>query len=99
MTPSSLDIDAITVDLEKRFPDIKNLYHAHLWTITPDMLVFSAHIKLCDSCLTITQQSELITRMEEHLREKYKVIETTFQIDDTDGDEESCRFVQPENGG
>ena len=97
MTPSGLNIDTIEEDLESRFPEIENLYHAHLWTITPDMLVFSAHVKLCDSCLTIPKQSELITRMEEHLREKYDVIETTFQIDDTDGEEDSCRFAQPEN--
>jgi cobalt-zinc-cadmium efflux system protein len=44
MTPKGMNIDIISEELKKNFQEIIDLYNVHLWTITPDMLVFSAYI-------------------------------------------------------
>ncbi len=44
MAPVGLNTDTIGDDLRTNFPEIEEIYNAHLWTVTADMLVFSAHI-------------------------------------------------------
>ena len=76
MAPTGLNIDIINDDLKTNFPEIKELDNVHLWTITADILVFSAHIKLKVSA----NQKKLISRINKHLSEKFKIIESTIQI-------------------
>ena len=85
-TPKGLDINMIGDDLKNNFPEIKELHNVHLWSITPDMLVFSAHIKLYPDKLQ-TKQEILISKINEYLAKKYKIIESTIQVaseDETD---------------
>ena len=46
MAPARLNTDTIGDDLRANFPEVVAIYNAHLWTVTADMLVFSAHVKL-----------------------------------------------------
>lgn len=87
MAPTGLNIDIINDDLKTNFPEIKELYNVHLWTITPEMLVFSAHIKLGTPHKLPTNQDKLISRINKHLSEKYKIIESTIQIASEDENE------------
>lgn len=79
MAPTGLNVDIIIGDLKQRFPEIKQLEHAHLWTITADMLVFSAHIRLDDTHQTAQAQNQLISDINSYLRKKYHIIESTIQ--------------------
>ena len=79
MAPVGMNIDTINNELKTNFPEIKELSCVHLWTITPDMLVFSAHIILDMDKLTIKQE-KLISNVNNFLSEKYKIIESTIQI-------------------
>ena len=91
MAPAGLDTHTIGDDLKASFPEIEEIYNAHLWTITADMLVFSAHVKLDDSIHTSAEQEEFTSRINKHLFDKYKVIESTVQI--TSGSEsETCNI-------
>ena len=82
MAPKGLDVDVIEEDLKKRFPRITAMEKVHLWSITTDMLVFSAHMSLRDEgdhncCKT------LFPEISRYLSVKYNIIETTIQrIDD-----------------
>jgi cobalt-zinc-cadmium efflux system protein len=81
-----LDINIIGDDLKNNFPEIKELHDVHLWSITPDMLVFSAHVKLYPDKVQ-TKQEILISKINEYLAKKYKIIESTIQVaseDETD---------------
>jgi len=80
MAPTGLDVDIIIKDLKQKFPQIKQLEHAHLWTITADMLVFSAHMALHDKDQAAATQNLLIAEINEYLQEKYHIIESTIQI-------------------
>ena len=44
--PKGLDIDVISNELKKEFPEIDELFNVHIWTIIPEMIVFSAHLTL-----------------------------------------------------
>jgi cobalt-zinc-cadmium efflux system protein len=84
MAPTGLNVDIISDDLKTTFSEIEELRNVHLWAITPDMLVFSAHIKL-PRVTSSTDQEMLLSRINNHLAENYNIIESTLQI--ASGDE------------
>jgi len=79
MAPTGLNIDIIRDDLKTAFPKIEELYNVHLWAITPEMRVFSAHIKV-PSALLSADQANLISKINIHLAERYHILESTIQI-------------------
>lgn len=79
MAPKGTNIDTIREDLKKNFPEVIELNNEHLWTIIPDMLVYSAHIKLNDNIIDANQE-EVISKINDFLLKKYKIIESTIQI-------------------
>jgi cobalt-zinc-cadmium efflux system protein len=78
MAPAGLDITIIGDNLRLAFPEIEALCNVHLWAITPDMLVFSAHIKL--NTILAPAQGDLVQRIGTYLAERYNIIESTLQI-------------------
>lgn len=78
MAPKGLNVDTINDDLKNNFQAIKEIYNMHLWTITPDMLIFSAYIKV-DGEINANQDT-LISEINEFLFTKYNIIESTIQI-------------------
>ncbi|MFX1495330.1 MAG: cation diffusion facilitator family transporter [Promethearchaeota archaeon] len=79
MTPKGMNIDIINNDLKENFQEIIDLFNVHLWTITPDMLVFSAYIKLNDKDLN-NNQGALVSKINSYLSNKYNIIESTLQL-------------------
>lgn len=77
--PKGLDVDIIRTDLKKKFSEIKNLNNMHLWTIIPEMIVFSAHISLKDKYQNIDRE-KLASKINSYLNSKYDIIESTIQI-------------------
>ncbi|HER45429.1 MAG TPA: cation transporter [Thermoplasmatales archaeon] len=78
-SPKGLNIDMISDDLKKKFSEIRELHNVHLWSITPDMLVFSAHVQINESKIQ-EKQEEVISRINDYLFQKYNIIECTIQI-------------------
>ena len=79
MAPKGMNIDTISEDLKGNFPEIIELFDAHLWTIIPDMLIYSVHVKL-NNDLIEGNQEELISKINDFLSNHYKIIESTIQI-------------------
>ncbi len=79
MAPKGMNIDIISEELKENFKEIIDLYNVHLWTITPDMLVFSAYIKVNDKNLN-DNQGALVSKINTYLSSKYNVIESTLQL-------------------
>ncbi|MFX0027573.1 MAG: cation diffusion facilitator family transporter [Candidatus Hermodarchaeota archaeon] len=79
MAPKGMDIDTITEDLKANFPEINEIYDVHLWTIIPDMLIYSAHVKINNELITV-EQEDFIMKLNKYLTQKYKIIESTIQI-------------------
>ena len=80
MAPKGLNIHIVSEDLKSNFSEIIELFNVHLWTITPEMLVFSAHIQVSDTVNMFSNQDSLIKRLNDYLKEKYNIIESTIQI-------------------
>ena len=79
VAPTGLNIDMVTEDLKKEFPEIRRLYSRHLWTITAGMVVFSAHVELED-LPDSAEPRMVIARMNDYLAHKYGFIESTIQV-------------------
>ncbi|MFX1454996.1 MAG: cation diffusion facilitator family transporter [Promethearchaeota archaeon] len=90
MSPKGMNIDMINGDLKQNFPEIIEVDDAHLWTIIPGMLLYSAHIRLEDEQIKSNHQ-ELILSLNEFLFEKYNILESTIQILPKDTIQ-SCNF-------
>lgn len=90
IAPKGLNIDVISADLKNNFLEIKELYDVHLWSITPEMRVFSAHMKLRVEKVTMNQEL-LIEKINDHLATKYNIIESTIQVSSEDAPE-VCRL-------
>jgi len=80
MAPTGLNSDTITADLKRQFPEIKEVYNAHLWTITANMLVFSVHIRFNDTKSKTHEQHKVISQISNYLADKYHIIESTIQV-------------------
>jgi cobalt-zinc-cadmium efflux system protein len=93
MAPTGLNVDIIVDDLKSKFPEIKMLTSVHLWTITANMLVFSAHVKFDESVKVCADHNQLISRINSYLRSKYAIIESTLQIFGEEEDE-VCELPQ-----
>jgi cobalt-zinc-cadmium efflux system protein len=78
MAPKGLNIDIISNDLKTSFNEIKEIYNVHLWTITPDMLIFSAYLKINNE-ININKEN-FISQINDFLSKKYKIIESTIQV-------------------
>jgi cobalt-zinc-cadmium efflux system protein len=96
MAPTGLNVEMIINDLRHKFPQIKQLEHAHLWTITADMLVFSAHILLDDTHQSADTQNRLISEINNYLHDEYHIIESTIQTL-CEGDAGTCP-LRPDAG-
>ena len=80
MAPKGLDVHIISDDLQNNFKEILDLNDVHLWTITPDMLIFSAHIIVPDDINMFSNQDPFLNKVNKYLKEKYNIIESTIQI-------------------
>jgi len=79
MAPKGMNIDSINADLKASFPEINEIYDTHLWTIIPEMLIYSTHIKLNNDIITDNQE-DFTSKINEYLSNKYSIIESVIQI-------------------
>jgi cobalt-zinc-cadmium efflux system protein len=79
VAPKGINIDDISRSLKNQFPVIIDILNAHFWTITPNMLVFTAHIFI-DNEKIKANQDELLSNITDFLKKEYNVIESTVQL-------------------
>lgn len=79
VAPKGMNVHSISTNLKNNFSEISELFNMHLWTITPDMLVFSAYIALKNEKKE-DRDADLISEINEFLHTKYNIIESTIQV-------------------
>jgi cobalt-zinc-cadmium efflux system protein len=81
--PKDMDVDTLKKEFKEEFPEICDIYDMHIWVITTNMYMFSAHIALDRS--HVDQINEIRERMNAWLWEKHAIDHTTieFDIEDT----------------
>jgi cobalt-zinc-cadmium efflux system protein len=83
MAPKGMNIDDINEALKKNFPVIIDVDDAHLWTIIPNMLLYTAHIRLEETDVKIDYE-DFILQITNFLSSKYNILESTIQIQPKD---------------
>jgi cobalt-zinc-cadmium efflux system protein len=91
IAPTGLNSDIISQDLKHRFPEIREIYNTHLWTITAGMIVFSAHMQLGELDDSV-EPAVLIAGVNDYLAHKYGIIESTIQVGAA-GEAEACEVA------
>ena len=74
------DISLIDIKNEiEAIPDVKNIHHIHLWTLTDNLTHFEAHIDIED--MPISDSEKLLQNIEEKLFHNYNINHTTIQFE------------------
>ncbi len=78
MESSPVDLEEVKKFIE-RHDEVVELHDVHIWEITQDMYNMTAHVKIEKSSLENYEQ--LIGEINYELKEKYKIVHTTFQFE------------------
>ncbi|MDD2291215.1 MAG: cation diffusion facilitator family transporter [Aliarcobacter sp.] len=78
MESSPLDITEVKEFIE-RHHEVLELHDVHIWEITQDMYNMTAHVKIDKKSLENYEQ--LLHEINHELKEKYKIVHTTFQFE------------------
>ena len=78
MESSPLDINDVKQFIE-RHKEVLELHDVHIWEITQDMYNMTAHVKINKESLENYEQ--LLHEINHELKEKYKIVHTTFQFE------------------
>jgi cobalt-zinc-cadmium efflux system protein len=77
--PRGMDVDTLKKDFREQFPEICDIYDMHVWVITTNMYMFSAHIALDRS--HVNETNEIRERMNTWLMENHGIEHTTIEFD------------------
>ena len=78
MESSPLDITEVKEFIEKH-KEVLELHDVHIWEITQDMYNMTAHVKINKKSLENYEQ--LLHEINHELKDKYKIVHTTFQFE------------------
>ena len=78
MESSPLDLKEVQTFIEQH-EEVLELHDIHIWEITQDMYNMTAHVKIKKSSLENYEQ--LLHEMNHELKQKYKIVHTTFQFE------------------
>jgi cobalt-zinc-cadmium efflux system protein len=85
--PKGMDVDKLMEELRNEFPQIHDVYDLHIWVITTNMYMFSAHMAV--NRKHIDELTDLRKRMNEWLMKTYLIEHTTIEFDIIDEDKEN----------
>lgn len=75
---SPLDVAEVQKHLMEN-PKIVDVHDLHIWEITQNMIFLTAHIKIKEE--DFAHYEEILSSLNSELREKYKIVHTTFQFE------------------
>lgn len=78
-SPKNMDPDEIRTELKTKFPIIKDIHDFHIWEITSNLFAMTAHIEA--EIKSLDDSRILIDSINEHIRKKYGIGHTTFQVE------------------
>ncbi len=77
--PKGMDVDTLRKELCEHIPEIGQIYDLHIWVITTNMYMFSAHIELPGKYTD--QINEIRDRINCWLEDKHNITHTTVEFD------------------
>lgn len=80
MAPKGRNVHEIAEALKKRFPEVVSTSHEHLWTITPDVAVFTARLRVNPERLQREEMEPWLHEAHDWLHEAFHISESTLQV-------------------
>ncbi len=78
-TPKSMDIQCICNEL-CTIPEVANIHHVHLWSLTDKQVHFEAHLELVND-LRISESQNILKEVKKILKEKFDIQHITIQTE------------------
>lgn len=76
--PKHIDLEGLIREIEA-IEGVESFHDVHLWTITSGIYALSAHVQIKDQM--VSESTEILDKIREHLREGYNIDHTTFQFE------------------
>lgn len=76
--PKHIDLEGLIGEIET-IEGVESFHDVHLWTITSGIYALSAHVLIKDQM--VSESTEILDKIREHLREGYSIDHTTFQFE------------------
>ncbi len=80
MAPKGRNVHEIVSAMRERFPEVAGVEHEHLWTITPDVILFSAHLTVKCQEQGHDAENAWLDEATHWLEHEFDVSETTLQV-------------------
>jgi cobalt-zinc-cadmium efflux system protein len=77
--PKGISLQDIKRDIEQ-IKGIKNIHHAHLWSVTEDDICLEAHIDVAED-IRLSESCTLMGKIEQLLKAKYAITHVTLQFE------------------
>lgn len=77
IAPRGVTSDDVSVEIRKAIPEIREIHDMHIWVITSNMYILTAHIALDPAA----DKGRILERINRLLDEKYDIEHTTIQFD------------------
>lgn len=77
-TPKNLSPETIRKTLIQKIPEIQNVHHIHIWELTKNMYVMTAHLDLADMPLSVADS--LRHRAQDILHDRFHITHADLQL-------------------
>jgi cobalt-zinc-cadmium efflux system protein len=78
-TPDWLDVDKLRAELTAAVPDVEDVHHVHVWSMTTERPLLTLHARVTEAA----DRDKVLTSVQEFLVERYGIGHTTIQIERT----------------
>ena len=76
-SPLAVDRDALRLALIRRFPEIEDAHHIHVWSLTAEDKILSMHVAISETC----DQPALLRQIKAYLSAEFHIEHSTIEID------------------
>ena len=75
--PAQIDIEILARELRESVPEISGVHHVHIWLLTAERPLLTAHIEIADSSHAVAA----LAAAKAFLAERYGITHSTIQVE------------------
>lgn len=77
-TPEWLDVEGMQKDLIASIDMLESVHHVHVWGLTPERLMLTMHVNLCDG---VGNTTNTVREIKTKLKESYGIAHSTIEVE------------------
>lgn len=79
-TPGHLSVAEIQSDLVAAIPEVDDVHHIHVWSLTQERPLITLHARICDD----SRPEDAVARIKARLKERFAITHATVEIERAD---------------